>query len=579
MKPSRKTKLLIVGLDGAGFDVISPLLQAGRLPNLAKLLSQGVHGPLESTVHPLTPLAWTSFLTGKNPGKHGIFDFFARVENTYKFRLVTLAEREGCDFLDILSDADRRVVSLNVPLTYPPRPVNGAMVSGMGTPNLLVQFAHPPNLRKMILEKCPGYAFAPPYDRGRETIAKAVLRMAEAHTSAGLLLLNEFDPDLFVMVYGSTDIAQHLFWRDAYYPGSEGTDPAFADLIARVYESADAGLGAFIERMGDVPALILSDHGAQGLELVVGLNRFLADKGYLRFFTGGKPSAEMSLAKVGRNIIRASSLAVQRMLPAAVKENLKRLMPGISQRLIALWNVPDMSAVDFSRTRAFAVGSYGSIFLNVKGREPQGVIEAGRQYEELCDEISAALLGWTTPDGARVVDRVQRREELYQGPFVGRSPDLIVRLRPGIFTRTSFAPEKEELYEGGEHQMFVQKYQSIHAMYGICIASGYPFRAGQSESNTSTPNSLQGKRIEGARIIDLAPTILHAMGFEIPGDMDGVALEGLFDPEWFGANPPRIASSASQSGPSRPGSASGRKLSPEEEEKLKSELQGLGYIQ
>jgi len=594
LKPSQKTKLLIVGLDGAGFDVISPLIQSGRLPNLSKLLSQGAHGPLESTVHPLTPLAWTSFLTGKNPGKHGIFDFFARVENTYKFRLVTLAERSGRDFIDILSDADRRVVSLNVPLTYPPRPVNGAMVSGMGTPNLQVQFTYPPNLRKMILEKCPGYAIAPPYDRGRETIAKAVLRMAQAHTNAGLLLMGEFNPDLFVMVYGSTDIAQHLYWRDAYERGTEGTDPAFADLIARVYETADAGLGAFIERMGDVPVLILSDHGAQGLELAVGLNRFLADKGYLAFFPGGKPPPDMTLGKVVRSIARKSSLAIQRTLPKSIKEPLKRLLPGISHKLTALWNVPDMSAVDFSRTRAFAVGSYGSIFLNVKGREPQGVIEAGKQYEELCDEISAALLGWTTPGGNRVVDKVQRREELYQGPFVERAPDLIVRLQPGVFTRTSFAPEKEELYEGREHPMFVQKYQSIHAMYGICIASGHPFY--HEQSNTSSPNNLQGKHIEapnsiqgqliekpnaipgqlveGARIIDLAPTILHAMGLDIPDDMDGIPLKGLFDPEWYNANPPRITS-----GPSKPGPATTRKLSPEEEKKLKEELQGLGYIQ
>ena len=564
--------MLIVGLDGAGFDVIEPLMRTGRLPNLAKLMSQGAYGPLESTVHPLTPLAWTSFLTGKNPGKHGIFDFFARVENTYKFRLVTLAERSSRDFIDILSDANRRVVSLNVPLTYPPRPVNGAMVSGMGTPNLQVKFTHPANLRKMILEKCPGYAFAPPYDRSRGTIAKTVLRMAEAHTNAGLLLMDEFDPDLFLMVYGSTDIAQHLYWRDTFEPGAEGTDAAFADLIRRVYETADAGLGALIERLGkDVPVLVLSDHGAQGLELTVGLNRFLADKGYLVFFPGAKP-ADISLVKFARRVLRSVSLPIQRLLPMGIKERIKRLLPGISQKLTALWNVPDMSAVDFSRTRAFAVGSYGSIFLNVKGREPQGVIYAGRQYEDLCDEITAALLDWTAPDGGRVVERVQRREELYRGPFVERAPDLMVRLRPGVFTRTSFAPEKEELYEGREHTMSYQKYQSIHAMYGICIASGHPFRCGGG--NMLPANSSQGKFIEGARIIDLAPTILHAMGFDIPDDMDGVPLVGLFDPEWYNGNPPHISA-----GPSKPGPSTTRRLSPEEEKKLKEELQGLGYIQ
>ncbi len=558
--------MLVVGLDGAGFDVVGPLVRDGYLPNLAKLVASGVHGDLESTVHPLTPLAWTSFLSGQNPGKHGIFDFFARVGDSYKFRLVTSAERSGLDFMDILSGAGKRVVSLNVPLTYPPRPINGAMVSGMGTPSLQVEFTHPAGLRKTIIEKCPGYAIAPPYDRDRATIADSILRMAEAHTQGGLLLMGEYDPDVFVMVYGSTDIVQHLYWRDFFEPDAPGSEKEFAELLREVYQVADAGLGAFIERMGgDVPVLVVSDHGAQSLELVVGLNRYLADKGYLQFYPGGKPPSEMSLGKLGRGMTRGTILALQRMLPQNIKENIKRMFPGISSRVTALWHVPDMSAVDFGSTKAFAVGSYGSIYINVKGREPDGVVEAGREYEELRDEIGSVLLEWRGPEGERVVGAVQKREELYHGPYLDRAPDLVVRLMPNCFTRTSFAPEKEKLYEGREHAMFAQKYQSIHSMNGICIASGYPFGGGGGQ---------EGASIEGARIIDIAPVILHAMGMEVPNEMDGRVLEGLFDAEWLSSNPPRISS-----GPTRSSFTGARKLSEEDEERLKDELQGLGYIQ
>jgi predicted AlkP superfamily phosphohydrolase/phosphomutase len=448
------------------------------------------------------------------------------------------------------------------------------MVSGMGTPSLQVPFTNPPALRKLILSKCPGYAIGPPYDRGRGTVAKFVRRMAKARTKAALLLMDEFDPDLLLVVYRATDIVQHLYWRDFFEPGSEGTEEAYADLLPKIYEIADAGLGMLIERMGpDVPVLVVSDHGAQALELVVGMNRFLAEKGYLTFFPGDRPPAEVGLQKAIKGVIRNTALGIQRALPMRVKEHLKRVLPGLSGKLSALWHVPDMSAVDFSRTRAFAVGSYGSIFLNLKGREPLGTVEPGRQYEELCDEISAVLLEWVGPDGNRVVDRVQRREELYEGPFVERAPDLIIRLMPNHFTRTSFAPEKEKLFERRTHPLFAQQYQSIHAMYGICIASGHPFRQ-EEEGKQESVNSAKGKRIEGARIIDLAPTILHVMGLDVPDDMDGVTLEGLFDPQWYASNPPRVSKGPPKGIPTAP-----RKLSPEEEEKLKDELQGLGYIQ
>ena len=116
-------------------------------------MNNGVSGDLESTVHPLTPLAWTSFLSGQNPGRHGIFDFFARDDDSYRFRLVTSAERAGHNFVDLISDAGMSIVCFNVPLTYPPHEVNGAVISGLGTPNMRVEFAHPQELRKKILAK------------------------------------------------------------------------------------------------------------------------------------------------------------------------------------------------------------------------------------------------------------------------------------------------------------------------------------------------------------------------------------------------------------------------------------------
>ncbi len=565
MNTSRKPKLLIIGLDGAGFDVINPFIKGGRLPNMAGLISDGAHGDLESTIHPLTPLAWTSFLSGQNPGKHGIFDFFAREKDSYKFNLVTASEREGHDFIDILSDAGLRIASINVPLTYPPREVNGIMISGMGTPNLQVKFTYPDELGKELLKKFPGYAISPPYDRGREVIPKSLITMVESRTEAALMLAEKYEPDVLLMVYQATDIAQHLFWHDHYEPGSPGTDEAYADLIPRIYELTDAGIGKLRDYAGhDVPVLIVSDHGAQGLDLVVGLNRFLADKGYLTFYPPGK-SPDSGHAKLLRNFARRWILWLQRLLPASLKNRIKSVIPGISKRVMTLWNVPDMSSVDFTNTRAYAIGSYGGIFINLNGREPSGCVNPGAEYEAVRDAISKALLEWTDPDGKRIVDKVHRREDLYAGPFVERAPDLVVQLAAKCFTKTSFAPEKEKLYQESHYQMFAHQHQSIHAMQGICIASGYPYL----KKKEGEP-----KVVEGARIIDLAPTILHTLGLEIPDDMDGVVLNECFDPDWFDANPPRITSTKTTKHKKSP-----RKLSDEEEKKLKEDLQGLGYIQ
>jgi predicted AlkP superfamily phosphohydrolase/phosphomutase len=559
---AKKTRLLIIGLDGAGFDVVRPLLDSGRMPNLQQLIADSARGDLESTIQPLTPLAWTSFLSGQNPGRHGVFDFFRRVDDTYTYRLVTASERSGHDFIDILSDAGLRVVSLNVPLTYPPREVNGAMVSGMGTPNLQVGFTWPPELRGELLKQIPGYSMCPPYDRGREVIPKALYRMVESRIEASLMLLEKYEPDVFLVVFQATDIVQHLFWRDYFNPGSKGADEAFADLIAQIYEMTDAGIGKIREYAGhDVPVLMLSDHGAQALDLVVGLNRFLADKGYLTFFPAGKYPGG-GFKKSLRNAARGIILWFQRLLPVWIKNKIKSVIPGISKRVMNLWNVPDMSSVDFANTRAYAIGSYGGIFINLKGREPLGCINAGSEYETLRDEITNVLLEWSGADGKKIVERVHRREDIYAGPLVERAPDLVIELAPGNFTKTSFAPEKEPLYQSSQYQMFAHQHQSIHSMQGICIATGHPFNSGSE------------KTIEGARIIDLAPTILHTLGLEIPDDMDGSVLKELFDPEWFSSNPPRISSDIGMKK-----NSSRRKLSKEEEDKLKDDLQGLGYIQ
>jgi Type I phosphodiesterase / nucleotide pyrophosphatase len=158
-------RLLIIGLDGATFDVITPWAQEGKLPNLRKLLENGAHGALKSTIPPMSPPAWTSFMTGKNPGKHGVFDFTARKPYSYDIEFVNARWRRAETIWKIMSEEGKRICVLGVPFTYPPEAVNGVMISGIDTPATggiadATAF-HPKALYHEIAANLGGYLISP----------------------------------------------------------------------------------------------------------------------------------------------------------------------------------------------------------------------------------------------------------------------------------------------------------------------------------------------------------------------------------------------------------------------------------
>jgi len=127
-------KVLVIGLDGATFDLIKPFAAQGQLPHLKKLMDAGAWSELSSTIPPVTASAWTSFMTGKNPGAHGLFDFMQRRKGSYDLVPVSSGERDGKTLWEVAGDAGRKVIVMGVPVTYPPTPVNGLLVTGMLTP-------------------------------------------------------------------------------------------------------------------------------------------------------------------------------------------------------------------------------------------------------------------------------------------------------------------------------------------------------------------------------------------------------------------------------------------------------------
>lgn len=478
-------KAVLLGLDGATWSLLDPLLSDGRLPNLARLARRGARGPLRSTLHPLTPAAWTSAMTGLNPGKHGIYDFRQRRPGAYTLDLVNARRRDGQALWSILSDAGKRVGVFNVPMTYPPDPVNGFVVSGMDTPSVDAGFTHPPALRAALLAAVPDYqidldegtAEAGVYLERVQALARRQLRALE------WLLHAHPDLDVLMAVLVATDRLYHAFWRELD-PTQTAPDADLARRVRSVHEAimadADALLGRLLAWTGDDGSVvIMSDHGFGALQKDVYMNQFLSDRGFLHV----RPDRR---------------------------------------------DAPFAEMVDWSHTRAYSFGFFGNINLNLRGREPLGCVEQGRAARDTLNELRQALLALRDPDdGAPIVDAVHGRDDIYSGPHVADAPDLLVVMR-------DYAYMTRDGYEGVPGRLLAPPmsrsqrrlvHTGNHRMDGVLMLAGPGVRAGEE--------------IADASVLDIAPTLLYMLGLPIPGIMDGRVLRAAFSPEALAARPPR----------------------------------------
>ena len=381
-------RLIILGFDGFTPELAFPWARAGLLPNLARLMERGAWGPLRSVVHPITPAAWTSMLTGVNPGRHGVYDFGVRQHDSYELRLTDSRDIACDDIFDILSAHGLRVGAFNIPLSYPPRRTNGFMVTGMHTPTL-DDGCWPPGLAGQIRGIRPDYrvdVMSYWYEDLR-VFYREVSKMLEARTSVALDLWKRHRPDLFFAVFVAADRVQHALWRRCFPTGTPAVPFHGASMeILEIYKALDEALGLFLDVLGeDETLMVVSDHGFGPLEKDVFLDRYLEVAGLLRFHQRG------GRRRNGRITIRD---------------------------------------IDWSRTRAYSYGLFGNIYLNQRGREPRGIVNPGRDRDDTLEEVASVLREIRDPeDGERIVDHVLRGDLLYRGPATGHAPDLVVIMR------------------------------------------------------------------------------------------------------------------------------------------------------
>lgn len=469
-----KSRVALIGLDCAVPELVFGKW-LGDLPHIRKLIGAGVYGELRSTIPPITVPAWTSMFSSANPGRLGFYGFRNRKDYSYEGTTLAFSSMvKEKRVWDILSEAGKKCIVLGVPQTYPVSPVNGYLVSCFLTPSIESQYTYPDSLKNDIARWVGEYMIDVDNFRtdDKDRLIRDIYAMTDKRFEVAKRLLSRDEWDFFAMVEMGPDRIQHGFWHymDEEHVLHEPNSP-YKEAIRDYYIYLDRKVGELLELFpDDTLVMVTSDHGAKRMDGGICLNEWLIQEGYL------------VLRDVPRKVTPFSKVEV-----------------------------------DWPRTRAWGDGGYyGRLFLNVKGREPEGTVEPD-DYERMRDELTAKLRALTDEQGRNLGTKVFKPQEVY-GVAKGVPPDLIVYFGD-LYWRSigSVGHGKIWSYENDSGPDGAN-----HSEYGIFVMA----KAGDTRPKRSwlgkrkMPNS-GGRRLEGLDIVDVAPTILSCMGLPVPPDMEG----------------------------------------------------------
>ncbi|MEW6426944.1 MAG: alkaline phosphatase family protein [Thermodesulfobacteriota bacterium] len=523
---------VLIGLDGATFSVLEPLMAAGHMPNLQRMVEQGVSAPLLSTANPLTPPAWTSIVTGRGPGNHGIHDFVRWEERpgTFYFTLYNASDILCETVWSMASRQGRTVTHLNFPMMAPPRPVNGFVIPAMVQWRHMRKNVHPGSLVEM-LKAIPGfrpeewgltYCEANEAMRLRAQHPKEEKEWVERNISRDhqwfliLAWLMERHPsDLTAIVFDGVDKLQHLCWYlldpDHLPDQLEEWEARMRGYLLDYFRGIDGYLGRVRDLAGEQANIfIVSDHGFGPTRYVFHVNTLLEKLGYLAWLDKDD--------RKGRDTNHEWSFA----------------------------------NLDWRKTTAYVgTPSSNGVCLRAAG-EPGERRLAGEEYHRLREKVRNDLLAFRDPvTGEQIVSRVLYREEAVPGPAMDKAPDLFLTLSDCSFV--SVVREEPIV-------LHRPKINGTHRPQGVFIGHG--------------PGLNRGVRLSPRSLLDITPTLLYSLGLPVPEDMEGRVMEGAFSEDQLAARP--ICGTGATSATA---TASADPYSKEEEETIFSQLRALGYME
>lgn len=532
----------MLGLDGMTFSVLNPAFDAGHMPRLKQLLNDGASGVLTSTTPPFTPPGWTSIFTGVNPGKHGIFGFTQGNAQT-RGGLVRLDRVAAPAIWNVANKQGVGIGLFNIPMTYPPPPVDGWAVSGMLTPeerrDAPVNFTYPDDLGRQIAERSHGYEIDVEVDyekdwRSTEIIERLSRNLASKKRALSYLMEERGDVGLLFAVLEAPDRLMHVHYKYIDPACEHYSRPEAEAIRARVwrfFDEMDEVIGDLLDWGGpDAFVITMSDHGFQGKDKSVNANLALMEWGLLSVSGVGRIAASGGLRRIARR--------VKGLLPKQAYSRARSMA----------------RTIDWSKTKAFsAPNPQQGIYINLRGREPHGIVPES-EYEAARDEVIERFSSWTDPDDGRpVLDEIHRREDVMDGPETPGAPDLFPVCRHYSYELS------DGLYAESKLTDFRDLPRGFHHMDGIFGITGPGVRA-------SADNR--------ASVYDIAPTTLYVAGLEVPA-MDGRVLVEHLPAEMRDSRPVRVVAM------DLPLAGEGIESSPytaDEEARIEETLRNLGYL-
>jgi predicted AlkP superfamily phosphohydrolase/phosphomutase len=548
-----ETKTLLVGLDGIGFDILETMRADGRIPNIARLMDEGASGVLRSTYPPITGTAWCSFMTGRNPGKHGVYAFMRRTRGSYLWEPCSYSSIRMKTMWEDLCAAGKRVGVVNMPMTFPPKISNGVMIAGMNAPSERAQISDPPELKGRLNEMAGGYrldvSWADYLGEGgtKEGLLDALIGLTEQRTRVCRELIGDGAFDVFAVVYVAMDRVQHTLWE---YLGVEGPKPEdeegwrISNLCGQVYAAVDEGVGQLVGAFGEgADVILMSDHGFGPLTGWADVNEVLAHHGLL--------------AEKTRNSVREGMVRIAHKLgisPHTVRRVAKSLGLGRAAEKAIESAGGSIGRYDMPRTKAYCY-MHNDLHVNLAARDPQGVVEP-EEYDAVRQQVIDVLLNLRDErTGEPLVMEVSRREDIYSGEMTDLMPDMVItQHKPGhMLSGMVYRPSDDAITRRDLHH-------GVHTMDGVYIACG--------------PNFRSKAKADDARIIDVCPTILAAHGVPLSTDIDGRPLLETMAERF---SEPGAILTTEEAGARVPDADEA--ISDEEKEEMAERLRGLGYME
>jgi predicted AlkP superfamily phosphohydrolase/phosphomutase len=549
---------VLAGLDGATFDIINPMLREGRLPFLRKMVVEGAKATLLSSTPPLSAIAWTTITSGVNPGRHGIYDFAHRQKGSYDFTPYTARDKKAPSLWRMLGEAGKKSCIVNVPLTYPAEQLRGVMLSGFPRPSKAPDMAYPGTLVPELERELGDIDFSKPAglirDGQEQKLVEEIRQKTEVQLRVLEYLLKRDSYDFVMTVFDGVDVASHSLWKfiDPLHPKY---DPRHSkdvrESLFQAYEISDNALAKLrVMFDGEVDFVAISDHGSGPVYYGVYINNWLADNGYLKFRRNPMTRVKNWSFRHGLNVSNIFRIAkALRILPSFEEAYASRSFAlGLVKRFALSFD-----DIDWKNTRAYSFGNYGQLFVNLKGREPEGIVEPGPEYDLLVTALMDGIRKIKDEKTGEVIfDRLFRGSEVYHGQWESDGPDV-------LFFDSEMLYNAHRLFElGTSHLVSLHPlYSGNHKSEGVLVASG----PGIERKISTTEFTID----------DITPTVLALQGVKSKYEADGEVMKEIL-------RAPGSHVRTVGEGPQKETAEAKQAFSEQEAAELTDRLKDLGYI-